>query len=174
MVVLTQLFQEGPTAPVSNLGVWSTSKRFPVLSLGVGHTGWPRVACIFDAGRGLKILPEMRVTKKSRQPLSWPNDFEERMSLAQMILYTHILWEGFRIEVDIKLKLSDIIKTSLTVVSTIPTRAGFDPYLLSWKIKVEESANIIYVANFCRVKFRKSRAFFSPHRCFPPFFFVSF
>lgn len=34
----------------------------------------------------------------------------------------------------------------------MPTcRAGFGPYLLSWKIKVEESAQLIYVANFCRV-----------------------
>ena len=80
-------------------------------SLGVGHTCWPRVASILDAGRGLKILPEMRVTKKSRQPLSWPNDFEERMSLAQMILYTHILWE-YRLPDwrDIKVKLGDIIQ----------------------------------------------------------------
>ena len=62
---------------------------------------------------------------------------------------------------DIKLKLDDIIKTSLTVVSTIPTDAGFGPYLLSWKIKVEESATkILFLANFCRVenfsKFTKS------------------
>lgn len=58
------------------------------------------------------------------------------------------------------------------MVSTIPTRAGFGPYLLSWKIKVEERAKIIYVANFCRVlkklqQIHKSRAFFSPHWWFP-------